>query len=62
MPPVDPLESVAFGSAMGESREDQEARHEAQGTGCEGVLGLEAQEVLRGSKVGHQRQHPATQR
>jgi len=47
---------------MGEGGEDQKAWHEAKGAGCEGVLGLEAQEVLRGSKVGHQPQHPTTQR
>ena len=46
---------------MGEGGQDQITRHEAQGVRCEGVLGLEAQEVLRGSKVSHQPQHPTIQ-
>ena len=37
IPTVDALEPVAFGSAMGEGREDQEAWHEAQGTSRSGI-------------------------
>ena len=37
MPAVDPLESVALWPAMGEGGEDQEARHEAEGTGRQRV-------------------------
>ena len=62
MAAVDPLEAVALGPAMGECGEDENSRHEAQGAGCEGVLGREAPDVLRGSKVGHQPQHPTTRR
>jgi hypothetical protein len=41
MPAVDPLESVTFGSAMGEGGEDQEPRHEAESSGRQSTLGLE---------------------
>ena len=37
MAAVDPLELVALGSAMGKGCEDQEARHEAEGSGRQGV-------------------------
>jgi len=46
MTTVDTLESMVFGSAMGEGREDENARHEAEGTGRQGVHGLERGEVL----------------
>ena len=41
MAAVNSLELMALGSPMGEGCEDQEARHEAEGTGCKGVSGLE---------------------
>ena len=41
LPTVDPLESVALGLAMGESCEDKETRHEAEGPGRERVRRLE---------------------
>ena len=41
MPAVDPLESVTFGSAVGEGGQDQDARHEAESSGRQSTLGLE---------------------
>ena len=46
MAAIDSLELVALGSAMGEGREDQNARHEAEGSGRQGVYGLERERVL----------------
>jgi len=41
MPTIDPLELVASWLAMGEGGEDQDAWHEAESTGRQGVHGLE---------------------
>jgi hypothetical protein len=46
MTTVDALEPVDFGSAMGKGCEDQEARHEPESSGRQGVYGLERGEVL----------------
>jgi hypothetical protein len=54
---VDSREPVARRPAMGESGEDQEAWHEAESTGRQGVYGLEREEVLCGTHGRHQRQH-----
>jgi len=45
MTTVDPFESVALLPAMGEGGHDQKSWHEAEGTGCKSVSGLERETV-----------------
>jgi hypothetical protein len=46
MSTVDPLEAVTRRPAVGEGREDQNARHEAESSGRQGVFGLKRKDVL----------------
>ena len=62
MPPVDPLEPVDGWFAVRKSRENQDTRHEAEGTGCKSVSGLERETVPCCPYASHQRQHLTAER